>query len=222
MTSLLDLFCGAGGAAMGYHRAGFDEIVGVDIKPQLRYPFTFVQDDALEYLAAHGREFDAIHASPPCQAYSTLKVMKNGREHPDLIAPVRELLDAAGRPYVIENVFGAPLKARLMICGSMFDLPSLRRHRYFEMNWHLSELTPACQHGPITVGIYGAKVRNAAREKRHYAQDKATRSAPIGVVLPHRVGFDAMGIDWMTLDELSEAIPPAYTEFIGRQLLAAL
>jgi DNA (cytosine-5)-methyltransferase 1 len=221
---VLDLFCKAGGAAMGYHRAGW-EVVGVDHEPQPNYPFEFHQDDAMEWLQG-GRPFlvgdqgfDAIHASPPCQAYSALKTMTNARKHPDLIAPVRDFLDAAGLPYVIENVFGAPLNAALMLCGSMFGLPGLRRHRYFEMNWSLGELAPPCHHVGMTVGVYGAKVRNIAAEKKHYAKDKATRGKPVGVVLPHRVGFEAMGIDWMTIGELSEAIPPAYTEWIGRQLL---
>src|ERR1051326_3078641 len=220
---LLDLFCGAGGAAMGYHRAGF-EVVGVDIKAQPHYPFEFHRGDALHVLERpHIRtEFAAIHASPPCQAYSALRVMRNARKHPDLVGPTRDLLEATGLPYVIENVHGAPLKAALMLCGSMFGLPGLRRHRYFELSWGLSELVPPCQHVGMTVGVYGAKVRNIAQEKRHYAKDKATRGDPTGVVLPQQLGRDAMGIDWMNMDELSEAIPPAYTEWIGRQLLTAV
>ncbi len=105
---LLDLFCGAGGAAVGYHNAGFDEIIGVDIKPQPRYPFEFVQADALEYLAEHGREFDAIHASPPCQGYSIMHNLPwlRGRDYPLLILPTIEMLEALGKPYVVENVMG--------------------------------------------------------------------------------------------------------------------
>ena len=108
MARLLDLFCGAGGAAVGYHNAGFDEIIGVDIKPQPRYPFEFVQADALEYLAEHGREFDAIHASPPCQGYSIMHNLPwlRGRDYPLLILPTIEMLEALGKPYVVENVMG--------------------------------------------------------------------------------------------------------------------
>jgi DNA (cytosine-5)-methyltransferase 1 len=133
---LLDLFCGAGGAAMGYHRAGFDEIVGVDIEPQPRYPFAFFQGDALEYCAAHGSEFDAIHASPPCQAYTRmarglLESQGRGREYPDLIHATRSALHLAGVVSVIENVPGAPLLGPVMLCGSSFGL-LVQRHRLFE------------------------------------------------------------------------------------------
>src|SRR3990172_8007103 len=156
---LLDLLCGAGGAAMGYHRAGFDEIVGVDFKPQKHYPFTFVQADALEYVAAHGREFDAIHASPPCQRYSNMtKRWGIGINHPNLIGPVRERLQEIGIPYVIENVKGAPLENPVMLCGSMFGRGAseygLRRHRYFEASFTL--WAPAsCAHIRQALRIYG-------------------------------------------------------------------
>jgi site-specific DNA-cytosine methylase len=127
---LLDLFCGAGGAGMGYHRAGF-EVVGVDIAPQPHYPFEFHQGDALEYLAAHGHEFDAIHASPPCQRYSSIqRITKNKHKWPDLVDPVRQLLIKSGKPYVIENVQGAPLRVDAFMCGSMFGLGMIR-HRIF-------------------------------------------------------------------------------------------
>jgi DNA (cytosine-5)-methyltransferase 1 len=129
---LLDLFCGAGGAAMGYYRAGYTEIVGVDIHPQKRYPFTFVQGDALEYLAAHGHEFDLIHASPPCQAYSRARMLQ-GNDHPDLVGPTRELLIASGKPYIIENVVGAPLINPIRLTGTMFGLLTVRP-RLFESN----------------------------------------------------------------------------------------
>ena len=218
---LLDLFCGAGGAGMGYHRAGF-EVVGVDINPQPRYPFEVHQDDAITFPL---EGFDAIHASPPCQHYCALKTMLNAREHPDLIAQVRGRLRDSGKPFVIENVFGAPLEGAFMLCGSQFGLESngfqLRRHRYFESNVSIWML-PECAHSQKTLGVYGAKVRNIAQEKRHYAQDKATRGKPIGVVLPQRFGCEAMGVDWMTIAELSQAIPPAYTYFVGKQLIGAL
>ena len=147
---LLDLFCGAGGAAMGYHRTGFDEIVGVDIAPQPRYPFEFVQADALEFLADHGHEFDAIHASPPCQGYSIMRNLPwlRGRDYPLLLLPTLEMLEGQGKPYVVENVMGArhgskTLKKRGLeahglkagwLCGTMFGLP-FYRHRLFATNW---------------------------------------------------------------------------------------
>src|SRR5512139_314282 len=149
MPRILDLFCGAGGAAVGYHRAGFD-VVGVDINPQPNYPFEFVQADALwalqqlqvgSLLDYHLSDFDAIHASPPCQRYSTA-TKRNGTEleHPDLIGPTRELLQATGLPYVIENVVGAPLRDSILLCGSWFALGAdgyrLKRHRLFETSWH--------------------------------------------------------------------------------------
>lgn len=128
---LLDLFCKAGGAGYGYWQAGFD-VVGVDIEPQKRYPFTFIQADALEYLARHGGEYDAIHASPPCQAFSKMKNPDKAhrKAHPDLVDPVRELLMRTGRPYIIENVPGAPLLSPVTLCGSQFGL-KVYRHRVF-------------------------------------------------------------------------------------------
>jgi len=200
---LLDLFCGAGGAAMGYHRAGFDEIVGVDIKPQPRYPFTFVQGDALEYCSAHGREFDAIHASPPCQAYSEATPMEARKHHPKLIAATRQVLAAIGKPFVIENVENARADMRLtmMLCGTMFGL-NLWRHRYFEIEPFRLFMSPAsCNHAKFPVVVSGK-----SRKARVGIADRRT----------------AMNIEWMSNAEITEAIPPAYTEYIGRQLLAYL
>jgi DNA (cytosine-5)-methyltransferase 1 len=213
---VLDLFCGAGGAAMGLHRAWPEaEIVGVDIKPQPRYPFTFVLGDAMTF-SLEG--FDFVWASPPCQHYCALKTMPNRREHPALIESVRDKLQKI--PHTIENVFGAPLLNAIQLCGSNFNLRSngfqLRRHRYFESNFSVSTF-PKCVHQEKTLGVYGAKVRNIAQEKRHYAKDKVTRGTPVGVVLPQRWGFEAMGIDWMNIKELSEAIPPAYSQYIAEQ-----
>lgn len=201
---LLDLFCGAGGAAMGYHRAGFDEIVGVDNRPMPRYPFTFVLGDALEYVREHGHEFDAIHASPPCQRYST---MSNRRDdHPDLYALTRLVLLTVDRPFVIENVIGAPYSHGIVLCGSMFGL-RIRRHRNFETNPLILQ-SLQCQHGPerpITITGNGG-----GRPRPH--SFKGIRSEwPF-----------YMGMEWARPEEVKEAIPPAYTEFIGRQLLTAI
>jgi DNA (cytosine-5)-methyltransferase 1 len=242
---LLDLFCGAGGAAMGYHRAGFD-VVGVDIKPQPHYPFEFHQSDALEYVAEHGHEFDAIHASPPCQAFTALKSMWNAKPHPDLVDPTRQLLIASGKPYVIENVPGAPLIEAWMLCGTMFGLGTgeaeLRRHRLFETTFAM--LVPPCSHYQrhLVIGVYGGHGRDHRRTRpatvgvygdgngRDYRRQPATvgvyGSAGGASVRDGTQQFstaeraEAMGIDWMTGNELSQAIPPAYTEFIGEYLLA--
>ncbi len=217
---LLDLYSCEGGAGMGYHRAGFD-VVGVDIVNQRRYPFEFHQADAIQYVRDHGREFDAIHASPPCQAYSITKHSHNV-EHPDLLAPTREALQATGKPYVIENVVGAPLIEPMLLCGTMFGLRAtdtdgtelaLQRHRLFESNvWLMS--AGGCSHDNTQVaGAYGggSQDRTHAKEVRRggYTPAKEVRGR-------------LLGIDWMTLHGLSQSIPPAYTEFIGAQLIEAL
>ena len=205
---LLDLFSGAGGAAMGYHRAGF-EVVGVDHKPQKHYPFAFVLGDALEYCAAHGAEFDAIHASPPCQRYTRAQnAAKNAAAHPDLVPATRSALKSTGRPFIIENVVGAPLLNPATICGQSLGL-GVRRHRLFETSFFV--MTPPCQcRGQDYYVIFGHEVRN----RRHGSAAGRKNSIAEGRI--------AMGIDWMTRGELSEAIPPAYTEFIGRRLLEDL
>lgn len=206
---LLDLFCGAGGAAMGYHRAGFDEIVGVDLHPQPHYPFTFVQGDALEYLAAHGGSFDAIHASPPCQAYSqsALSQRNAGKSYPDLLAVTRRQLEAVGVPWVIENVSGAPMRSDFVICGCRVGL-ALRRVRHFETSWNGFDLIAPCHHTGPVVSVVGHGTPSWVREQLGRNPTIAEYRA-------------AMGIDWMNRNELSQAIPPAYTEYIGRQLLSA-
>lgn len=224
----LDLFCGAGGASMGLHQAGFD-VIGVDIVPRKNYPFRFVQANALHPPFDLDR-FDFIWASPPCQAHTSLKVMTNARAHLDLIPQTREMLESSGKSYAIENVFGAPLipSRTIMLCGTMFGLRSyddkceLRRHRYFETNFPII-LSPPCNHTRrITLGVYGDKVRDIAAEKRHYSKNKETRGKPSNVVLPQLQGFEAMGVDWMNIKELSQAIPPAYGEFIGKAAMASL
>jgi C-5 cytosine-specific DNA methylase len=209
---LLDLFCGAGGAAVGYHRAGFD-VVGVDIKPQPNYPFHFVQGDALRITTDAELRIgwvDAIHASPPCQRWSTKT--KDREEHPDLITPLRSLLVETGLPYVVENVPGAPLHRDLVLCGSSFGL-GVRRHRVFETNAAL--LGPACAHAsqPPRYRLY---------DHGHWYESPVVHVFGTGGGKGREHWGDAMGIDWMTDAELAEAIPPAYTELIGAQLLAQL
>ena len=199
---LLDLFCGAGGAGMGYHRAGF-EVVGVDIAPQPHYPFRFIQADALEFVAEYGREFDAIHASPPCQRYSVCTPVWARESHPHLIAATREVLSATGKPFVIENVAGARplLREPVMLCGTMFGL-EVWRHRWFEVWPPRLVITPPCNHSRPPVLVSGT-TRRKSRGRREYTM--AEKRA-------------ATGIDWMTTRELDESIPPAYTEFIGKFL----
>jgi DNA (cytosine-5)-methyltransferase 1 len=216
---LLDLFCGAGGAAMGYHRAGFD-VVGVDIRDQPNYPFTFIRADALDLLTSpwfDRQAFDLIHASPPCQFYSDLAHRNgNAHVHPDLIGPTRDALGRLPQKYVIENVEGAPLIAPKTLCGSSFllgvDGYRLRRHRLFETNWPLAYL-PLCscamQSRPI-IDVSGGGPTHAPRK------DGAGGRTYKGTVAQKRT---AMGVDWMTGAELVESIPPDYTEAIGVEFL---
>jgi len=207
---LLDLFCGAGGASMGYHRAGFD-VTGVDIEPQPRYPFRFYEADALEFLdlLIHGVvcDWDAIHTSPPCQDYSrAMRHLTAG--YPRLIPPVRARLSAAGVPWVIENVPGAPLPHQtdlfgahgVELCGTMFGLP-IWRHRLFEASLPLSP-PRGCDHSAQPLNPH-----------------RAVRPGGRTIEADYR---EAMGVGWMGRHEAREAIPPAYTEHIGRQLLEHL
>lgn len=218
---LLDLFCCAGGAAMGYHQAGFD-VVGVDLNLQPRYPFAFIQHDALALDSRFLRSFDAIHASPPCQGYTDLRHAPGTKGAPRLIRQVRDMLHGTGRPWVIENVEGAAseMEGPLMLCGTMFGLGAegadLRRHRLFQSNIRLWPGPGPCTHNADrpTVGIYGGHAR--IRSARHGGR-KTRDTWPQG----HKpVAQEAMGMDWGTLAEMSEAIPPAYTRWIGERLLA--
>lgn len=196
---LLDLFCAAGGAAMGYYRAGFD-VIGVDVEPQPRYPFTFVQADAMTY-PLDG--FAAVHASPPCQAYSTMTL--NHGDHPDLYVATRERLQAGGLPWVIENVIGAPYLSGVVLCGSMFGL-RVRRHRNFEASWLAYAPSPCNHRGPRPYTVTG----HLHRTEQDFPHSlKPTRD--------HAV--ELMGMPWATWQEVTLAIPPAYTEWIGGQLL---
>lgn len=200
---------------MGYHLAGFD-VVGVDINPQPRYPFEFIRADAMEILAdrAFLNQFDAIAASPPCQAYSPLNALpstKASHEHPDLIAPTRAALRAWGGPCVIENVMAAPLDKvhSIVLCGCMFGLRTYRKRRFEPGGLSLS--APPCN--PHTA--------RTATKRRRELWNQGWHVSITGDVGTY-VGPEAMGIDWMNGNELSEAIPPAYTRFIGEQLLVHL
>jgi DNA (cytosine-5)-methyltransferase 1 len=217
---LLDLFCGAGGAAVGYYEAGF-LVTGVDIKPQPNYPghFRFVQGDALDALdwALSFADFDAIHASPPCQAFTAYRRTGNVGNYPDLIDETRRLLAATGLPYVIENVAGAPLENAVMLCGSAFGL-DVQRHRYFESNVPI--MSPGCAHGR-----QGRDRFPGGRSKQRTGSSRGLVRATVEIGswdIPLSVQQRAMGIDWMALEELSEAIPPAYTEHVGEYLMAEI
>jgi len=207
---LLDLFCGAGGCSVGYERAGFD-VVGVDIRPQPRYPFAFHQADAMTF-PLDG--FDAIHASPPCQRYSSISVVYGtAASHPDLIAAIRDRLKGSGVPWVIENVPGAPLDHPTMICGSALGLP-LKRHRLFETSFPM--MSPGCAHGHH---------RKKYRIRQHGREIDTAFCYVFGggqAGQPVTSWRQAMDIDWMTVDELSQAIPPVYTEHIGGYLMAEI
>lgn len=200
---ILDLFCGAGGAAMGLHRAFPDaEIIGIDNKSQPHYPFKFIKDNAMVYLDFPNLfSFDFIWASPPCQHYSSMQhIHKNKEKHPDLIEPVRRKLMKWGVPYTIENVIGAPLLNPRMLCGTMFGLP-IAKHRIFESNFPLDSLTPPCNHKNLYDCFHGGEMARGEKEK--YAK--------------------AIGVDWfMTRPEVRQAIPPAYSEWIGNELKKAI
>ncbi|MBK3628861.1 DNA cytosine methyltransferase [Streptomyces sp. MBT49] len=194
---VLDVCCGAGGLSMGYYLAGFD-VVGVDVRPQPHYPFPFVQADGIDYTAVHGHTFDLVHGSWPCERYARVtKWRGNPDDHPDLIGPGREVMQATGRPWVIENVpetaWAGLLRPDYLLCGTQFGL-SVRRHRAFETSWGGGgDLVAPCWHrkGLLTFEHKG---------ERAYA--------------------DAMGCTWMTNLEARKAVPPAYTQWIAAQFLA--
>jgi DNA (cytosine-5)-methyltransferase 1 len=204
---VLDLFCGAGGAGAGYARAGHD-VVGVDIKNQPHYPLDFVVADAMTY-PLDG--FDVIHASPPCQRFSKSVSKENRPKHPDFISPLRERLIASGKPYIIENVPGAPLLDPTVLCGTMFYL-DVKRHRLFETNFPLVAPRP-CRHDEYEPRFAPAWNRTTPLRFRPISGGWTG-----GTDL--EADKEAMGVDWViTQSELSEAIPPAYTTWIGRCLI---
>jgi len=246
---LLDLFSCAGGAGRGYADAGFD-VYGVDIQPQKNYPFALHQGDVRTVMATllaggkvpfthpNGRvellglqDFDAIHASPPCQSHTAMKTMHNAKEHEDLVPETREALRASGKPWIMENVVGAPLKDPVLLCGTMFGLgvedAELRRHRLFETSFPIL-MVPQCQHGQRdTIGVYGGHIRNRRRARTIGVYGEGVRDSrrKFDKGVPDfsiEQGRAAMGIDWMTTAELSQAIPPAYTHWLGIRLLEQL
>lgn len=214
---LADLCCKQGGTSKGYTDAGF-EVIGFDREPQPRYPYTFVQVDLRDiepqWLAAN---FDGAAGSPPCWAHSDLK-HRTGREYEDFIPETRALFEASGLPYVIENVEGAPLKDPITLCGTMFDGLRVSRHRLFESNIPLTVPRPCPKRHPL----------HYTRDKRkaHYGQlDERTAFVSVngGGNCSRAAASDAMGgLDWMTKDGMNQSVPPAYTEWIGRQLQAHL
>ena len=232
---LLDLFCGEGGAAAGYIAAGW-EVTGVDLEPRVgrRYPAEFIAGDALAYLAAHGHEYDAIHASPPCQGYSIATAGNPAAraKRKRLIAATRELLTVTGKPWVIENVEQArsQMNAPVLLCGRMFGLGAndedglplvLDRHRLFESNIPLAA-PPHPKHGNEQVaGVYGGSRRSSLPNATPADDRYAARHERHGGYVPRskRVQQALLGIDWMTIRGMQESIPPAYSAWVGTQLL---
>lgn len=219
MIRILDLCCGQGAVTVGYHLAcrklGLEcRIVGVDNVRQNRYPFpyVFVLADALEYLEQHGSEYDFIHASPPCQGYSKTGRMPWVPEYPKLIEPLRELLIASGKPYVIENVVGAPMLNPILLCGEMFGLKVIR-HRLFESNQSLIQPDHP---------DHGDAVTNSFRSHSSF-ENGATHISVAGHNFSRKDAVQAMQCcGWMSRDGIAEAVPPAYTQYIGEQIFPRL
>jgi DNA (cytosine-5)-methyltransferase 1 len=206
---LLDLYCCQGGAARGYHDAGF-EVVGVDINPQPRYPYEFHQGNALHFLLTHWREFDAVHASPPCHDHSALSARSGFNYTGWLLAATREALQAFPMPWVIENVPGAPMRTDVRLCGAMFGLRTYR-HRWFELSDPMCP--PLLEHPAHRVLTDG--------HKRRAGWDAGLNTSVTGDVTVD-IASEALGIDWMDAAGLAQAIPPAYTHVIGAHLLEQL
>jgi C-5 cytosine-specific DNA methylase len=210
---LLDLFCGVGGAGWGYFQAGFD-VVGVDVEFQKRYPFEFIEGDAFGVAPKIWEAFDAIHASPPCQAYAD-EGHRYRTNHPDLIAPTRDLLMSIGLPWVIENVDTAPLRNPMMLCGTMFPGVRVIRHRMFESSFYMEGPPHRGKHPPV-FSYDKRRNREGLNEWDDYVT--VTGGGNCGI----DAARDAMGIRWATIRELNQAIPPAYTQYVGERLLTAV
>lgn len=210
---LLDLFCCDGGCSMGYYDAGFD-VTGVDIVPRLSYPFPFIEADAMEVLTdiAFLDGFDVIHASPPCQRYSVAAhAHGNAETHPDLVPPTREALRAWGGLYVIENVPTAPMDHALLLCGWAMGLRHIKRHRLFESNLPLMSPGCLCPVGD-TVSVFG-----------HSGEDRRKSAGGMRKHVPLSEVRELMGVPWIAnRDAVSECIPPAYTEYVGEQIIDQL
>ncbi|MBP2581874.1 DNA (cytosine-5)-methyltransferase 1 [Streptomyces sp. PvR006] len=206
---LLDAFCCQGGASAGYAAAGFD-VTGIDLHPQPRYPYRFIQGDAVEYIRNHGHEYDAIAGSPPCQGYSDAQVLQ-GRDHPMLIAPTRDAMNATGRPWIIENVPGAAphLIDPVVLCGAMFGLGTYR-DRYFEAGGGLTLTQPHHPRHDKPITKMGRPRRPG--EMAHY----------VGNFSGVQAARDDLQVPWMNRDGIRECIPPAYTQHLGRQLIQHL
>ncbi|MEW1828587.1 SAM-dependent methyltransferase [Streptomyces sp. NPDC088196] len=205
---VLDLFCCQGGAAKGYTNAGFD-VTGVDLAPQPRYPYRFIQADAVDFIHKHGAEFDFIHASPPCQFYTQCQRIQ-GREHPALIAPTRAALEATGRPWVIENVEDAAPELRnpVTLCAAVFGMRTYR-HRLFETGGGFTFTPP--RHLPHLAPLTKMGRPRAAGHFAHY----------VGNFSGVQEARDDMGVPWMNRDGIRECIPPAYAELIGRAFVTS-
>lgn len=206
---LLDLFCGVGGASVGYHEAGF-EVFGVDLKHGKRYPYTYLRANVLDILRneEYIQQFDVIHASPPCQTHSITKHLRNAQgkstSKVDLIAETRAALIASGKPYIIENVMGSPLIDPIMLCGSAFGL-KVRRHRIFESNMPLKGTTCNHKEQGRPIGVYGS------------LRDEIPKGGKTAESIEQ--AREAMNMPWAIWSELVEAIPPAYTKYLGQQIL---
>ena len=208
---LLDLFCGAGGCSVGYNRAGFD-VVGVDIEPHADYPFELILADAVKVATdtAFLSQFDVVHASPPCPRYSVAtKATGTSDNHPDLVPVMRDLLNAWGGIWVMENVPGAPMPTAVTICGKAMGLQWIKRHRLFESNVLLFSPGCACDNRG-TVSVFG-----------HSGEDRRKSAGGVRKHVPIAEVRDLMGVPWMrSRDDIADAIPPAYTEYLGHQLAA--
>jgi DNA (cytosine-5)-methyltransferase 1 len=214
---LLDLFSGAGGCSVGYDRAGF-EVTGVDHLPHPDYPFELIVADAMDVAAdvAFLSSFDVVHGSPPCPRHSSITPAHTRAQHPDHLPEFRRLMRAWGGVYVIENVVGAPMPDAITVCGKAMGLPQLKRHRLFESSEFLLSPGCACDRGPV-YGVYGDHGDKSPRPTRPDGFIRWGKARDVAHAQ------EVMGIDWMReWDDLADAIPPAYTEFIGEQILAAI